>query len=111
VSEEDKKKFKKAWNKGLTYQEIMRKFDISIMTVYNWRKKLGLTKRFRSRETKVEEGKKSEFRVFLDRPQAEMIQKLVEDEETRYRNPSQVIRDMVCDSLGSKKPWEGEKYE
>jgi len=60
---------------------------------------------------KIEGEKKQEFRVFLDPPEAKIIQKLVRDEETRYRNPSQVIRDMVCDSLGSKKPWEGEKYE
>lgn len=55
--------------------------------------------------------KKEEFRVFLDPPEAEMIHKLVRDRGTRYRNPSQVIRDIVCDSLGSGKPWEEKKYE
>jgi len=60
---------------------------------------------------KIEGKKKEEFRVFLDPPEAEKIHGLVEDEETRYRNPSQAIRDIICDAFGSRKPWEEKKYE
>jgi len=44
--------------------------------------------------------KKEEFRVFLAPEAAKRIHQTVEDEETVYRNPSEVIRDIVYDALG-----------
>jgi len=41
------------------------------------------------------EGKKKEFRVFLDPPFAEKVEKLVEEE--MYGSPSEALRDIVRD--------------
>jgi len=59
----------------------------------------------------AEKSKKEEFRVFLDPKEAEIIHKLVDDEETRYKTPSHAIRDIVCDAFGTNKDYKDAKEE
>ena len=89
--EGNKKDFRMLWKKGVPYKELTNIFDVSIVTIYNWSRKLDLPIRGENAEKKQNRA---------EHPMVKLPAGLIEDLNNllggeNYINNSELVRDVL----------------
>ena len=89
--EGNKEDFKKLWKKEVPYKELTNIFNVSIMTIYNWSRKLNLPSR--AEDDNRQQNRTKSSKIKLPTGLIEDLSNLLGGEN--YINNSELVRDVL----------------